>query len=235
MMSLRVRLFGLTLLSLAGCGREPEKPFEPWRATLPPREAPQKQSGFEIVFPQPVPPPALSSDDLGLPPLEAPRPEAGLAHAAALTVEEAELVGTYKLREFIAMSGQVPGPDARLNGTLELEAGRRVTLSIVRHGLLKPPHPPQVYAGGGRWHLSGNDLRFEPFAVDTGARARKPPPGPNAFAPPSHDPPETGPAAVAERDVQQVGPWVARWKVVREDGKILLQAGEFTYERVPPK
>lgn len=203
-----MRRLGILLLvpALSGCGREPEKPFEPLRAN-----DPSGPTWRVVIQPRPsetgLPPKTLPPDvgDSPPEPAEPPRPEAGLPPAAALSPEETALVGTYRLREFIAMSGQVPGPDARLTGSITLSAeGRRVTL-FVRQGALSNRYRGggSNRSGGGRWRLDREEVVFDPYRVDRGE--------------------------------ELVGPWVARWKVVREDGQVLLKAGDFTYERAPEK
>jgi hypothetical protein len=191
------------LAALTACGREPEKPFEPLRADDP--QAPARRIVSQPHAPETgLPPSTLNGEDFPSAPLEAPRPEAGLPPATALSAEEVALVGTYRLREFIAMSGQVPGPDARLNGSIVLRAaGRRVTLYVAQGALSNRYVGGGDHTGGGRWRLAGDEVVFDPFVVDKGEPL--------------------------------VGPWVARWQVVREDGQVLLKAGEFTYERVPEK
>jgi hypothetical protein len=204
--------------SLTGCGREAEKPFEPWRANDPPSGA------FRVAIKTGMPANPLPTipEEPEPTPVEPPRPEAGLPLATPLSPEEAALVGTYRLREFIAMQGQVPGGDSRLNGTITLAAdGRRVTLRVTRHLLLPPPRAGWDYVGGGRWRAPGDEVVFEPFLV---------------VLPSIRNRPEDGESrGLHLADQPLTGPWVARWRVVREDGHVLLKGGEFTYERVPPK
>ena len=242
MTSSRWLLPALLVTVLTGCGREaePERPFVPWTPDEAPalghddsaaakgwaehkrwleelaqRDEEEERAwwarvGLPVPKGRPEPRPEWM-DEAGIPVEPAvprseyfPHPEAGLAPASGLTSEESPLVGEYRLREFIAMSGQVPGPDARLNGTMNLSAdGRRVTLHVLRHTLNKPASGGRAYRGGGRWRLVGDEIVLEPF--------------------------------VLAEDEPLVGPGVARWKVVREDGKVLLKAGEFTYERVVEK
>lgn len=181
-------------LALGACGRDepaPSGPAAPTSEVVAPGTLPKRNP-----FPPEVPAPTA-------PAAEAPRPEAGLPPPSPLGEGEREVAGAWRLREFVAMSGQVPGGDARLVGTLVLGAAdRRAVLRIESYRLQSPPGSQGTYLGGGRWRREGDEVLFEPFQTLLGTRV-----------------------------VDPTGPWALRWRIVREAGRLLLQAGEFTYER----
>ena len=159
------------------------------------KEQAEKAKRDRMGIPPPVPPdgpPTVKPDD----------PAAG-EPVAPLTDAERALAGPYRLREFVAMSGQVPGGDARVTGILALSAlGRQASLLVETFRLLPPSGRKAGYVGVGRWRLDGDEIVLEPFTTKVG-----------------------------EKVVDPLGPWVLRWKVERfSGGRVLLKAGEFTWE-----
>jgi hypothetical protein len=207
----RARIAPLLLLStvLAACGGEPQRapagpgPAKPARQRF---DAQPPRPDVEEVPEEPDFGPGAGEEPVAPRPVEFPRPEGDSPDVAALSAEESALHGTYRLREFIAMSGQVPGGDGRVNGTLMLHSQRRRATLLVSHGPLSNRHlgGEGTYHGGGRWRLVGDEVVLEPFVVKKDGK-----------------------------NEPLAGPWVARWKVVREGDLVLLKAGEFTYERAP--
>jgi hypothetical protein len=211
----RANLLLVLSLGLAACGEEPAEAPAPGPGEKVPA-APQAPRATPFRGFPPSPPDVEEIDPHPLEdrvpgfrprdprPEDFPRPEADAPAASGLGPEEAALAGTYRLREYIAMADQVPGGQGRLTGTLTLFAEKRRVQLHVVHAPLS-----DRYMGGGKQHFGGGRWRLAD--------------GELVFEPFRVD----GGEPLA-------GPWVDRWKVVRDGDRILLRAGEFTYERTPP-